>query len=433
MLRIIDHPFCLDCAACMRLFPNSNSKHDNFYHFVMDIAWFGVALAATTRFLSVFAIRLGASPAELGLLTSLPAIFMLLAATATPWWRRLFPNSLKAVFLPALGFRLMFFLLAFAPFLPEEWRPAWLIFSLVIPAIPQGIAGAVFLTLMRESVEASEINRLTSRRFVALNICIALAALIFGLWLETAPFPVNYQIMYLVAFLATIISLWHVMRVRPVAQLVKPYVPASSGVMKVWRENSFRQVALVVVVSHVAFFSVFAITPLHLVQNLGAAEGFMAIFGLVELAAGALIATVTTKIAARLGTRTMVGFGMAGTAAGTFIIAFSPNLYLTLFAAAFLGGAWTAVNVGLFGFFSEQTSSLDGTGATTAYLQIIGLSTFIGPMIGAGLAGDGTDLVPLLVLGGLLRFIAWPVIDRERFRHLWSDLRHKNPERASIH
>ena len=39
----------------------NTTERTNFNHWVIDIAWFGLAFAATNRFLSVFAIRLGAS------------------------------------------------------------------------------------------------------------------------------------------------------------------------------------------------------------------------------------------------------------------------------------------------------------------------------------------------------------------------------------
>ena len=39
-----------------------NTERANFHHLVMEVAWFGLALATTSRFLSVFAIRLGRDP-----------------------------------------------------------------------------------------------------------------------------------------------------------------------------------------------------------------------------------------------------------------------------------------------------------------------------------------------------------------------------------
>src|SRR5690606_10165919 len=84
----------------MRTTPSDVVERSNFNHLVMDIAWFGLALAATSRFLSVYAIRLGGTPADLGWLTSFPALLLLISATFSGWWQQHFPNAVKAVFLP---------------------------------------------------------------------------------------------------------------------------------------------------------------------------------------------------------------------------------------------------------------------------------------------------------------------------------------------
>ena len=48
----------------------------NFHHLVMDVAWFGLALAASSRFAQFYAIRLGATPIELGWLAALPSLVL---------------------------------------------------------------------------------------------------------------------------------------------------------------------------------------------------------------------------------------------------------------------------------------------------------------------------------------------------------------------
>ncbi len=110
----------------------------------MDIAWFGLAAAATSRFLSVYAIRLGATPADLGWISSLPALILLGSASASAWWRRRYGDAVRAMFWPGLLMRFLFLLPALAPFLPVRWQPLWLILSVAIPAIPQGVANVAF-------------------------------------------------------------------------------------------------------------------------------------------------------------------------------------------------------------------------------------------------------------------------------------------------
>lgn len=392
------------------------SERQNFYHLVLDITWFGVALATTTRFLSVYAIRLDASPMTLGWLTALPAIVLLISSGFGGWWRRKFKDTGQAVFLPALGFRFAFFLLALTPFLPEAWQPLWLILAVTIPAIPQGIGGVIFVVLMREAVDSSRMTQLVSRRALMMNVALALSALACGIWLENAPFPVNYQIMFLFAFLATLVSLVHVKRVKPIINTDVPQQPINWR--SLFQSAGMRKVAWITTLTHIAFFSVFPLVPLYLVDNMGATEGFIAMFGLVELAGGALVAIITGRIAAKIGVQNMVAYGMVLTALAVWGIAFAPTLHATLIAAGLLGGSWSAVTIGLFGVMTDIAPAEESTAYATLYTQTIGFATFIGPMIGSLLAEANVNLLWVLIGGGMLRLMAGVIIlPRTAARH----------------
>src|SRR5688500_16945841 len=184
-------------------------ERTNFHHLVRDMTWFGLAVAATRRFLSVYALRLGATPMELGLISSLPWVMIVLSSGLAGWWVRRNGDVVRALLIPGLAFRLLFLLPAFAPLLPLDIQPAWLILSITLPAIPQGIAGVTFLVAMRYSIDPKHMTSLTSTRNLVLNLSVAASALMFGLWLEKAPFPFNYQAMFVVAFLFALMSEVH--------------------------------------------------------------------------------------------------------------------------------------------------------------------------------------------------------------------------------
>jgi MFS family permease len=405
------------------------AEQSNFHHFVLDIAWFGLALAATTRFLSVYAIRLGATPIDLGWISSLPALVLIVSAALGGWWMRRYGDPVKALFMPGLGYRLMFLLPALVPFVPPQWQPLALILAVAIPALPQGIAGVNFIVVMREAIVPQHLTRLVSRRMVAMNVTIGIGALAFGIWLEKAPFPFNYQIMFLLAFGAALVSQWHCTRIHVLPDHGTKEAIRQTARVNAWKSPRFRQVALVAAIIHIAFYSIVPITPLYLVERMNATEGFMALFGMMELAAGALVALLSPRIIQRIGTRAMIGLAMVGTALAAIIIATAPHLYLTLIAALLSGGAWTAAaNVGLFSFFNESAPREDMASYSTAYHQIIGLSMFIGPMIGSHLANSGIDLVLVMMIGAALRLLAGPLIEHNLLGRLF-----RRAGRATLH
>jgi MFS family permease len=392
-------------------------ERNNYFHMVADIAWFGLALSATDRFLSMFAIHLNASALELGLIASLPGLMLLISTAFAGWWRGRFPNSLRALLFPGLAFRLVFLLPAFAPFFSEQWRVLWLILAVTLPAIPQGIAGAVFVVLMRETVTDSVLTKLWSQRLVALNITVAISTLVFGIMLERVPFPYGYQIMFFMAFVFVLLSMWHVLRVKilypvPVAP-VKRLTHKSSAPL--WRSPNFLMVIFVVLVTHVTFFSVRAMIPLHLVEGLGAAETFIAWFGLAELLGGALSAYFADRVMKRIGARMLIVCTMAATALSAAMIALAPSLTLTLIAGAINGAAWTATGIGVFGYFLERTPAHHMQHGTILYQQIISVGLFVGPLIGSTLADSGVPLVTVLLIGAGLRLLgSWLVMETRR-------------------
>jgi DHA1 family tetracycline resistance protein-like MFS transporter len=216
--------------------------------------------------------------------------------------------------------------------------------------------------------------------------------------------------MFLASFAFSLISLWHVIRIRlkPVTLPAVDLKPA----LNPWRSRSFQRVAVIAAIMHIAVFTIVPVVPLHLVNSLGADEGYMAVFALLELGAGATASVLAPRIKDRLGTRPMIALAMVGTALGAIIIALAPNLYVALIAAVLSGGCWTAgAGVALFSLFVENAPDGDMTGYSTAYNQVIGLSIFIGPMIGSVLANSGVNLVVVIAFGALLRLIAAPLIE----------------------
>ncbi len=403
---------------------SSQFEQANFRHLVFDIAWYGLALAATSRFLSVYAIRLGASPTEIGLITALPSLVLLFSSGLGGVWQRRYTTRERALSWPGLGMRLMFILPAFAPLLPEHLRPLWLIIAISLPAIPQGVAGVVFMDMMRGSVSQNNLPRLLSLRALWLNIMLALGALAFGLLLEKLPYPINYQIMFGVAFIAALFSFKHCNAIRTDPLPSHSANVKKMGVFSPWKSHKFRQVALVTAVVQLTFTFLVSVTPIFLVKERGATEGFMAVFGLIELSAGALMAILTPRIVRKIGNRAMIAVMMFGTAIAAVVFALSPNLNLTLIGAALSGACWAAAAmIGLFGFFTENTPGEDSAAYATAYQQVTGFAAFMGPMIGSLLVTGGISLVSIMLIGAIIRagsalVVEYPLLARHRRQEL---------------
>jgi MFS family permease len=381
----------------------------NFRLLVLDIAWFGLAIPATTQFLAVYAIRLDASPALLGWLAALPAIMALATSGLAQWWRARFDTMLDALFWPALGYRLAFLLPALTPFLPAAWQPVWLVVAVALPAIPQGIASVLFLVILRESVEKRQLTALMGQRSMWYNVAVALGTLAFGVWLGWIVFPLNYQIMFVAAFGFALISLHNVMRVR-VLSSTPVQVPDQSPPARPWQSPGLRRAALFSAIIHLTFFFVVPIIPLRLVNELGADEEFVSIFAMTSTAAGAIMSRYTGRVVALIGSRTTMSIGMIGSGVAGVMLAMMDTRYLALPAGVIGGVFWTLAAISQFTYFSENAPAENATRYMTVYNQVVMLAVFIGPMIGSQLASRAFDLVAVLWIGAALRLVAAGIV-----------------------
>lgn len=384
----------------------SVTENANFRHFVYDVVWFGLALPSIDRFREVYAIRLGADVTQLTWMASLPALVLLIASSVAARWMSRYASREEAIRVPGIIFRLAFLLPALTAFFPTNLQFIWLILSVLLPAIGQGVAAVGFVVMMREAISGEKIPMLSGRRMMSINITVALSGLAMGFWLERAPFPFNYQAMFVVAFILSLGSWWHVNQVRTIPELVViPETPSPQRVNP-WKTPAFQLIATLVTMSFITFSAIRPLISLYMVNTLHADEWFFSNFGLVELAAGALVASLTGYIVKRMSNRTMIAVGLAGTGIAAFVIAMAHTLPFTLISAAIGGASWTIVNIGLFSLFSHSTPTEHKEAYTTAYHQITFLALFIGPMIGRLLSGGDFPLATALVIGGVLRVIA---------------------------
>jgi len=397
---------------------NLETERSNFNHLVMDIAWFGLAFAATNRFLPVFAIRLGATPFELGLISSVPAFLLLLTSTFGAWWRNRYQTTLRALIPVSFIVRLPFLLPVFAPLFPAYLQPWWLVLSVSLPALAQGMASVTFVVFMRETVSNSRMTELLSFRQLALNVTLGIAAVIYGIWLEHGPFPLSYQSMYLVSFAFALMSVYHVSRCKPILpEALTSYVKVSlkatlRAPLLAWRSRQFQPVILFAGLTHFTFTVASPFVTLFLVRQHHAGEGFVALFGMIELASAALAGLLAPRIVRKIGNRPLMALGMLGTGLGIVIITLAPSMYLTLFGAVFTGSCWAATaGIGLFGFYMETAPADNNAPYSIAYHQALGLGMALGSTLGGWLANGGVNLVTVLLVGAILRLVSAIVIE----------------------
>lgn len=270
------------------------------------------------------------------------------------------------------------------------------------------------MVVLRESVDGRTLAGLMGHRMVRFNLAVGLMTVVFGVWLTKAPFPLNYQVMYVAAFAVSLVSLYHVQSLREIAPATLPE-PVKGAGRALLKTPAFRRVASTTTLVHLTFYAILPVIPLWLVRRFDANEEFMSIFGLVEIAAAALLASQTGRIMERIGSRMTIAIAMALTGVAAAVLAMAPSLPVTLVSAAISGAAWTAAGISVFTYFTENTPPENVTHFSAVYNQVVSLAVFVGPLLGTQIAGALPDLSVLLLIGAALRLAAGGLIALDPF------------------
>ncbi len=381
-------------------------QRNNIRYLYGDIFWMSAAFAVEWYFLGIFAIRLGATPLQIGLITSLRALMMVIGSTLATRWRARFRNHIAALDIPTVAYRvLLYFAVASVAFLPDDWRVNAMVVVVVLSAIPTGIAQGVFLGMMRYAVDERDLARVVARRSILMNATVLIWVLILGQFLERVTFPLNYQIGFFMAFLASMLSWWDIHRIK-VPDVVITFTSESSATrVNVWKYAPFTRFALMIFMINFSVFMAAPIVPLQLVRGLNASDGWISIFGIFEMAAGVLATLRIEWLIRRFGIGRLITITTFATVMHPFILGLTTNYALYIIGVVIWGTGWFTVNVLLFNRLVEIVPNDDFSHYAAAYQLLINVAAFTGPLVGTFLIENGISLVTtLLIIAGLRCF-----------------------------
>ncbi|MHB0874728.1 MAG: MFS transporter [Anaerolineae bacterium] len=199
----------------------------NILFLYLDIACQGVVAGAASAYLSVFAVRLGASTVLVGLLSSLPALLLAIAAIPAGRFVTKQRRIVTVVVRYALIFNLAYLLIAGVPLLGGFAAPA-IVVIWSLAALVNSVANVAFVATLAEAVPPHRRANVISVRY-ALNACIGAVTLqITGRLLTWLPFPTGYQVIFLASFAAALLSAFAFSRIRLPDQVTPVVAPRAS-------------------------------------------------------------------------------------------------------------------------------------------------------------------------------------------------------------
>ncbi len=385
----------------------------NIRNLYIEVFWAAV-LSAAAAFNAPFALRLGATNTEIGLLTSIPALLALLVTIPSGQilgrQARRMPSLVWSLYIYRVGFLLA----ALVPWLPGTDKGTSLVWLLVAFTTPAHFFGVGWSSMLADVIP--EVKR--ARVFAVRNILAALATTVgvflAGLWLEYGDFPRNYQVMYLVGVAASMLSLYYILKLRVPDSAVPcqaaPRPPASFR--SVW--HGFRQAAATqpdfmrivgnTLAHGIGLWLVSPLYVLYFVRTLGANEGWIGLNNTVANLAPVVGYYVWQRAIHRWGENRILRWSISGIGLYPVLVGLTPDLTPILVWTALNGLVAPGINLSHFSMLLKVCPDTERPAYLGIYTSVMNVGAFIMPLLGVYLA-DIFGLAPILVAGGVICLI----------------------------
>jgi len=405
----------------------ANQDDRNSYNLVVELFWAAILGSAGT-FNAAFAIRLGASNVVVGLLSSIPALMAILVSIPSGQFLERQEKRTPWIFGSLFIYRAGFLLAAVVPWLHFAGisQGFLLVIILVVLTIPAYFFNVGWIPLLADVIPEDRRSSVFAARNIINSITVSVFTFVFGQWLSWAAFPWNYQAMYVVGFLCSMISMYYLFKLKvpdsPPAALQADAVKAPSslaGMVKMTREALTRYPQFLAINRNTFLHGVgvWLASPLYVlyyVRVLNAPDSWLGLNGTLA-SIGAIVGfSLWRWIMARWGEsrtlkRTIILVGLYPALVGLM-----PSLTPILFLSVLNGLIVPGVNLSHFNTLLKTIPAEARPSYTAIYVTLTNIGAFICPMIGVELANH-IGLGPTLVISGLLSvvgsfsFIWWPV------------------------
>lgn len=394
----------------------------NAWYLVVEIFWASM-LAGAITFNAAFAVRLGATNAQVGLLTSLPALLAVIVSI--PAGRFMHQRAQRKPWIVGslLLYRLGYVLVAFLPWLHFAGisSGSLMVFLVVTFSIPVHFFNVGFIPMLSEVVPERNRASVFAARNMFYNLALSVFVYLYGLWLDRVAFPYNYLGMYLFGFAFSVLSTYYVFKVQmPESPVVTepPEAPAVAGryptrppsrslgewlqrrYQSLTRSQDLLRLTFNTILHGMGLWAALPLYVLYYVRDLNASEGWLGINGTIASASTILGFAFWRWGILRWGElpvlkRLIVMLGFYPLA-----VALLPSLGWVLLATAINGLLTPGVNLSHFNTLLKVTPEENRPAYTATYIAIVNIGIFLLPLIGVALA-DRFGFTPVLIGCGL--------------------------------
>jgi MFS family permease len=383
----------------------------NVSNLYTETAWFGLLNGLAATFVSVFALRLGATTGQVGWLTALTAlinvVWLIPAARLIERQRRRLSLILITGFLQRMGYLAM----AAMPFLIVVGRVEALIAINTLIALPAAVINTAITSLIPDLTSPKRRRQVVSARWLILSAMATAAALGGGWLLDLMPVPLNYQVLFGLGALLSLLSLRYLSRIQMPGGMTAPRIDQPREHYS-WRR--LRQ-SLTSILSHHGFvrFSIAsfvfywglylpgALWSVLRVHDLSATDTWIGIIAVVVNGFTIAGYFIWGKVTARWGDRRVLIVTSFAVAVYAFSTALVPTI-AWMIPTSILGGlSWAGCNLALFNVMLGVCPDDHRPTYVAFYTALMNITAFAGPLLGAAMSDWAGTRMAFVISSGV--------------------------------
>jgi hypothetical protein len=389
-----------------------STKLQNIRNVLIDGLGVGIVMGVAS-FLSVFLVRLGASPFLVGLLTAMPALTgMVLAIPVGRFLERqpdIVPWYSRARFWVFTSYALT----GLVPFVFSDNAALVIILIWAIATLPQTVVSVAFTVVMGGVAGATRRFLVMSSRWSLLGLANALMVAGVGFFLDRVHFPLNYQLAFLASFAGGLISLHFSSNIdlpqrEPEAEEpVRADAVGWHGYLALVREYpAFGRLLASQFVFRFGLTMILPLLPLYWVRQLQASD---AAIGLINTVQGSVLLVayfLWVRLVNMRGQRFVLLVTSLGLTLYPFLTALTPSVQLLVLYAGLSGLFMAGTDLILFDVLLATCPEERQATFVGMHQTVQNGAMFLGPLTGTWMAGS-IGIVPALLVAAGVRLIAF--------------------------
>jgi MFS family permease len=385
----------------------SDDLKSNFVQLYWDIGWWGLYIGATYSFLTIYAVRCGATPEQVGLLTALPAMLSLVLSLPAGRLLKRFPARQATVLFAFFARSLLIIYVILPWILPPTLQVKALLVMSVVLAIPNTVIGISFNQFFMEAVPGEWRGLVVGRRNAIMSMVSFPVTLICGQILTYLVFPSGYQVMFLIGFIGAIMTVYQLWRVHPVPGLVAP--AANSASMPSRRllpgldaaGRSYLRVLGLLFLVNLTTNMATPLIPNLLVNTLHLSDAMISLGTATTSILVFVVSLLVARMTRRTGNRIATGLGGMLLALQVVALALARDATLYLLSAVVGGIATGILGVAQFNYNLDNLPPAERSAWLSWSLLLGNAAILLGALSGPAVAQIGGTSAALIFLGVL--------------------------------